>query len=94
MESLSSSTILGLFTLLPGTLRISATQQLRSLVTKLPSTGIHLQDTSHSLALLPPTSQEEQLSLLWWPGEGTAAEEVRHVALASQQEMMTHAGKN
>lgn len=94
MESLSSSTILGLFTLLPGTLRTSAAQQLRSLVTKLPSTGVHLQDTSHSLALLPPASQEEQLSLLWWPGEGTAAEEVRHVALASQQEMMTHAGKN
>ena len=94
MESLSSSTILGLFTLLPGTLRTSAGEQLRSLVTKLPSMGAHLQDTSHSLALLPPTSQEEQLSLLQWPGEGTAAEEVRHVALASQRKMMTRAGKN
>ena len=93
MESLSSSTILGLFTLLPGTLRTSAGEQLRSPVTKLPSMGAHLQDTSHSLALLPPASQEEQLSLLRWPGEGTAAEEVRHVALASQRKM-THAGKN
>lgn len=52
-----------LFTLLPGTLRTSAAQQLRSLGDQAPSTGVHLQDTSHSLALLPPTSQEGQLSL-------------------------------
>lgn len=62
-------------------------EQLRSPVTKLPSTG-------HSSPGHFTPSQEGQLSLLRWPGEGAAAEEVRHVALTAQWKMMTHAGKN
>lgn len=62
MEYLSSSTILRLFTLLPGkTLRPSAGEQLRSPVTKLPALGARLFTLSHSP---PATSQEGQLSLL------------------------------
>jgi hypothetical protein len=42
MEYLFFCTVLGLFTLLPGTQKTSAEEQLRSPVTKLPALGTRL----------------------------------------------------
>ena len=61
----------GCFPCCLGPRRTSAGRQLRSPVTKLPQRWALDSRTPHTLALLPPSLQEGQLSLLRWPGEGT-----------------------